>query len=571
MNPSSLDRLLSQLDEAKRRFDPRAGREVKRIVNALSRHSFNDPEPLIRFHEMLLFLRAYPQTRDVLQLADRLLSTFANRVRALQGSGADMIAFDYIENSGIVGTVVTGNFSYGIVSWLSRRYPASTSIDWTEHSKGDRLGRTLPRFMPLLYEDSLVEANIPYAEWLSQLGNTPEQELSWLVARLDRLAISEKEKAELYDSLELRVRWDLGDSPASRTHLRRPVRSVFYHRGELIRRSDVSLARELESGPLALTKLSRARGRKFIDMLREATTVRYRELYGITHGDPTSVLRADVGRGVEVFLWGLPPERRLPLRAYHAGFTLKNGVPINYIEGISLFERVEVGFNMFYTYRDGESAWIYARVLRVLSEVTGATCISIDPYQLGHNNDEAIESGAFWFYRKLGFRPTVPELAGLTEREESKIAALPGYRTPARVLRKLATGNAVFEMPGPTPSGYWDGFHIRNIGFAVQRRMSSRFRGDAERLRAHSTKSVSRVLGIDSSDWTGGLIEAFADLALVFGLITDLGRWTREQKDHLIAIIQAKAGADEAQYLRLMQQHVELREAVRKLGSSKEG
>src|SRR5207247_9730290 len=111
----------------------------------------------------------------------------------------------------------------------------------------------------------------------------------------------------------------------------------------------------------------------------------------------SSRVRADAGRGVGIFLGGLSHERRLALRAYHAGFTLKNGVPINYIEGLTICERVEIGFNTFYTFREGESAWVYAKVLKLLNQIVGVTCISIDPYQLGFNNDEAIESGACWF------------------------------------------------------------------------------------------------------------------------------------------------------------------------------
>ena len=52
-----------------------------------------------------------------------------------------------------------------------------------------------------------------------------------------------------------------------------------------------------------------------------------------------------LGRGVELFLIGLPAEKRLPLRAYHAATIYKNGVPIGYFEGLSLFERMESGFN----------------------------------------------------------------------------------------------------------------------------------------------------------------------------------------------------------------------------------
>ena len=97
-------------------------------------------------------------------------------------------------------------------------------------------------------------------------------------------------------------------------------------------------------------------------------------------------------------------------------------MPINYIEAIAFCEWMEVGFNTFYTFRGGEVGWIYAQVLRCLCHLMGTTCVSVYPYQLGHDNEEAIESGAFWFYRKLGFRPGRPELAktGGTRRTQNR-------------------------------------------------------------------------------------------------------------------------------------------------------
>src|ERR1700680_5304210 len=100
--------------------------------------------------------------------------------------------------------------------------------------------------------------------------------------------------------------------------------------------------------------------------IRSGMVVRCRDLSGTTLGDPNSVVRAVLARGVVMYFWNLPVERRLPLRAYVAGFTLKNGVPINYIEAIGLCEWMEVGFNTFYTFRGGETAWIYGQGLRLL-------------------------------------------------------------------------------------------------------------------------------------------------------------------------------------------------------------
>ena len=564
MTTNSLE-LLTQLEAQKAQFGSATGRRIVRLLSKLERVTFDDVDSLIRFHEALLFLRAHPHNRDVLRATDRVLRTFGRRVDAILTSGQDVTALDYIEYSGISHTTITGHFSYDIVRWLVSRFPGSVDIAWERHERRDRLGSTLPRFLPLLEEDAFVEANIPYLDWIRSARPRDKSDLEWLIGNLSELNHSEREKAELYDSLELWVRWQLGDSHASRTRNIQPVSRPFYHEGPLIQRREVSLQKELAQ-PLRFQRLSAGEGLKIIDMLRMTTTVRYRELYGITHGDSKNVIRTDVGRGVEIFLWGLPRERRLPLRAYHLGFTLKNGVPINYIEGITLCGKMEVGFNTFYTFRDGESAWVYAQVLRVLRHAVGAECFSIDPYQLGFNNEEAIESGAFWFYRKLGFRPTRPELAALMEREERKIAGVPAYRTRASTLRKLSTGNVVYEVD-PARRGEWDRFQVRNLGLAVQRRMAREFDGDAARLRDASVSEVARTLNVGLRDFNVMERQAFENLALVFALIRNLRRWSDEEKRGLIDIVRAKASVDESRYSRLFQEHARLRKEIVKLGS----
>jgi hypothetical protein len=559
------DRLLSELERLKHAFDDQSRKRIVEVLEQTARRQFEDTESLIRFHEALLFLRAHPHDARMLRLVDRLLSTFVRRVEALAESDVDLTPLDYIENSGIAGTAISGPFSYDIARWLAIRFRGSAEIDWEHHERSDRLGSSLPRFLPLLDEDSLVEANIPYLAWIRAGRPRGRTDLRWLLECFERLDRSDREKGEIYDSLELWVQWKLGNSRASRTRNVRPVRRPFFHRGPAITRRDVSLEKELSPRP-GLKRLSEREGLRMIDMLRETTTVRYRELYGITHGDPKNVLRGEMGRGVEIYLWGLPPERRLPLRAYHLGFTLKNGVPVNYIEGINLCGKMEVGFNTFYTFREGESAWVYSQVLRVLHHAAAAECISIDPYQLGFNNDEAIESGAYLFYRKLGFRPTQPRLEALTRREESRITSRPGYRVSGATLRKLAEGNAVYEVDRRR-MGEWDRFQVRSLGLAVQRRMAARFGGDAARARAASVRDVSRILKLDPHRLDAVELKSFENLSLVLSLIEGLNGWTEEEKRGVVAVIRAKTARDESRYSRLIQKHTRLRKALIKLGS----
>ncbi|HKF57708.1 MAG TPA: hypothetical protein VKJ45_19780 [Blastocatellia bacterium] len=566
----SLEHLLDQLEQASHSFGRNGGEPAGKLLAAIGRRSFSDVDLLIRFHELLLFIRAYPQSRAIFQLANKLLSEFHERVAQIQASGVDESSFDFIENSGIAGTALYGRYSYGIARWLTESHYGRVEIDWDRYEKNERLAYVWPRLLPLLEEDSLVEQNIPYLTWLHSAKPRAATDLRYLVERFDRLAVPSKERSALYDSLELWLRWNLGESKASRTNNRTTPHKVFYHTGPLIRRSEVSLD-DIIPAPLGLESLSPGLGQAVINRCRETSCVRYRELYGIAYGDPSSVVRAEIGRGVEIYLWGLPPDRRLPLRAYHAGFTLKNGVPINYIEGITLFERMEIGFNTFYTYRDGETAWVYAQVLRMLHHLTGASCFSIDPYQIGLNNDEAIESGAFWFYRKLGFRPTRRDLMSLVEREEKKIAAGRGHRTSARILRRLAEAPMLFEMAyrGASP-GEWNEFRIRNLGLAVQRRAALQFKGEIETLRVKSIERVGHALELNPWKLKGLERLAFDNLALVLDLIPDLADWSRAEKRQMDRIIRAKSGADDAAYARLLQRHARLRKALILIGSDRD-
>jgi hypothetical protein len=580
----SLDHQLAELEARRYRFGPKEAAEILNLLQPLADANFPDPSALIRFHETLLFLRAFPQSAAVLRAAERILNNFHKKVEALRQAGANMDDFDPLEVSGIAGTTMEDTLSFDVARWLIRRMPGKVEIAWDNYEPGRELGNTGPRFMPLLEDDAFVEADTPWRRWLETSANGGAKKQSatpaWLIARFERLPVPDQQKAELYESLHIPLRWPLANSRISRTRNWQPVRNAFYHDGPLISRSQVSLADELARKPPVFRRLSLSEGKAVADMIRDIMLVRYRELYGTTLADPRSVVRTDLGRGVTIYLWNLPPDRRLPLRAYLAGFTLKNGVPINYIEAIGLCEWMEVGFNTFYTFRGGEAGWIYAQVLRCLCAWMGTTVVSVYPYQLGHENEEAIESGAFWFYRKLGFRPGRADLLKLVEREEKKIAANPKYRTPARTLKRLAAGHVFHDllrndlprndllrndMPRTEP-GAWDTFSARNIGLQVNRRMAQNFDGDAQQMRKQATQTLETILGVRISRWPPLDQVAFENFALVLTRAPEVRNWTRQEKTGLVQIIRAKANRDEMRYLHLTQQHAQLRKTLLKIG-----
>ncbi len=158
--------LLHQLERFKLTFDSRSAKQIERLLTRIERASTTDADTLISLHELLLFLRAYPQSAAIVNKTESLLRGFARRVREATDREEDLSSLDHPEMSGIAGRDVVDTFSYYVVSGLVARYPRQTEFYWKWFEDENRLCETWPRFMPLLEEDAYVEANIPYRSWL---------------------------------------------------------------------------------------------------------------------------------------------------------------------------------------------------------------------------------------------------------------------------------------------------------------------------------------------------------------------------------------------------------------------
>jgi hypothetical protein len=495
-------RALEQLMSLKGQFSAEAARLAEALLESLAKKQFREPRDLISFHEITLFLRAYPQSRRVMELADTILFSFQDRMPQTEHE-----AFENVEISGISGTSIATAFSHQFASSLTQRHAKEISIDWDDYERTDRLGPVLGKLLPAAFEDWSVEPHVDWRVWFEKAGCT----LVWLLRKIE---------PSVYDSLEIPLRWDLAATNATRSRTRLPRRSVYYHDGPLLKRSDVSFEQEFKKARFGVTRV--AKPEKLLETIVDTSAVRYRELWGFMHPDLAHVYHADFGRGVDFYFFGVAREWRLPFRAYHCGMYFKNGVPLGYFEGLSFFERMEVGFNLYYTFREGETAWLYAQTLKLFREHLGVTCFTIDPYQLGHENKEAIESGAYWFYRKLGFRPVTEEIARLTQREEERINAEPGYRTPPGKLRRLAKMPVVYG-----PSLEWGRFSLHTL-------MQKTQKADGQ------------------SAWESLLRHVRSERALK-------------------EILKAKNAPEETVYLRLLQRSPKLRASILRLGNVRLG
>ncbi|HEY2169329.1 MAG TPA: hypothetical protein VGJ30_06860, partial [Candidatus Angelobacter sp.] len=140
------DRLLQRLEQARTQIGTIKEREIVRVLNAAGRVTFGkDALSLIRFHDLLLFLRAFPSGPNVLRLAEKLLQAFERRVKAVLAAGGEADDFAPEEVVGIAGTMVEATFSYPMVCWLVERHTKSLSIQWDDYERETQRAVIWPR------------------------------------------------------------------------------------------------------------------------------------------------------------------------------------------------------------------------------------------------------------------------------------------------------------------------------------------------------------------------------------------------------------------------------------------
>src|ERR1035438_9191281 len=160
-------RLLDRLDAWKANFGQGDTGRLEKLLTAAAKWRLGTPAEAIRFHETLLFLRAYPRSPRVARLADQLLFHFADRIARMPSAGADMEPFEAPEVSGIAGTSLGAVFSYDVASSLAARHPGRIDIGWDRCDEVEKFGPVLARILPLFAEDWPTEAHVPFRDWIA--------------------------------------------------------------------------------------------------------------------------------------------------------------------------------------------------------------------------------------------------------------------------------------------------------------------------------------------------------------------------------------------------------------------
>jgi hypothetical protein len=377
--------------------------------------------------------------------------------------------------------------------------------------------------------------------------------------------MDEPVRAAFYDDLDPPLRLGPGPDTPSRTRARHAPAPVVFQKAPLVT-TRPRLADAFRRPILAERPLGPGEGRDLIDLANDAMVTRSRDLDVFAYGDPDDVRMLDCGDGLQLAAIGAVPERRLLLEAVYGFLTLKNGVPIGYVLASALNRSSEIAYNVFETYRGGESSPIYGRVVACVRHLFGADAFTVFPYQLGDGNDEGLRSGAFWFYRKLGFEPRDPEARRLLAREEARIKVRPRHRSDLPTLKRLAAHN-VFWQPGARRRDDVIGvLPIPNVGLHVTRYLAERFGSDRERAARVCSSDAAALLRVRSPrSFAPGERLAWERWAPLVMVLPGVREWSAPEKRALVAVIRAKGGRRETDFVRLFDSHPKLRRAVRRL------
>lgn len=553
--PRPAARALARLEAIRQEFGPGPARERLALLKRLERARLSSADEVHRLHEALCYARAYPDGPRVLAQVVRMLDRFDRR--------ADLRAHRVaLEGSGLAGTDVRFRFFAATALALAERWPDRLAYDWDAWDDPSRLEELLPLLAVHGETPALDEWDLGLRGWLARMKPARSGDAAFVTRRLAGRVKDTFLFEKLHDGVDAPMVLSAGPDTPSRSRSHWPVKRVVWQKGAL-RRGRPDLRAELRRPPVSVRPLPLRDGERIVAMAREAMVTRARDLDAFAYGDPRDVRMVDCGDGLAFAAIGVVPERRLLMESVYGFLTLKNGVPTGYVLTSALYRSAEIAYNVFDAFRGGEAGAIYGRVLAMTKHLFDVDTFTIYPYQLGGaGNEEGLKSGAWWFYRKLGFEPRERTVRALVRREEQRMARDPEHRSSRRTLMTLGEANVYWterdrrdDVIGVLP--------LANVGLAVSDALAGRFGGEPDRGAAACAREAAALLrGAPGHGWSASERHAFERWAPLVRVLPGVARWSPPEKRALLGVIRAKGGRRESDFVRAFDAHPKLREAV---------
>lgn len=550
--------VLRELEQALTDTSP-VGRARKRaLLAAAEAAAFDRAADLRALQRAICFLRAFPDDAGVARAAQRLAAGFAQRVARLPARERAQL-----DDSGMAGTVTRHVYGHAAARWLAARFAHDVGIDWKNFASPAALA---PLLQPLLdpMEDEHTEFDdAGVRDWLRRArGESPGTDLGWLLAQAPATGAAARRFAAAYDAADVPLAWHIGGR-ASITGNRR-AQPIAY-RGDGLRRPSPDPRAAILTPLPQVRLLSRREAGRLLAVWRTALWSRTRTVFQIEQPNLDECWQCDFGAGLQMAAIGVRPGLRGTLEVTYGYLLLANGMPIGYGGFTTLFSQVNTGINVFPEYRGGEAAFAFEQALRAMHTLTGCAHVIVNPYQFGAGNDEALQSGAYGFYYRLGFRSVERSIERLAQREFARLRTDRSYRLPIATLRRLAGCDLRLDLADRTDA-LFDEAWLPGIGRGITDAIAQVPQANRGRALAQLARTVAQRLGTDTRGWSPAERAGLAQFAPLLAQIDDLDRWPAADKRATIELVRARQAPTERPFIGLLRAHVRLREALAAVG-----
>lgn len=549
---ASLRTQLERLESLREQFGALALSEKLQLLAELEHKSLGRASEVERLHETLCFSRAWPDSPKLLATVNRMLKNFSDRDDLRRFAKA-------LADTGIAGTDIRFQFYRVTAQWLAERCGESLHIDWDQFEAVDQLSSALESLALFSERAALQQFMYDVADWIERMRGEDETDAAFLVRRFSALGVGEGLRDRVYDGLDIPFYLSSSATTPTRTHEYVRPKAIQYQRRR-IKRDAVDL-RQAARMRLRVETVNRRQAIRLVDLAKSAMVARSRDLDAFAYASVDDVMRVHCRHGIQIVLFGMLPEKRYLLECEYGYLMLRNGVVVGYGTGTSLFGSCQIAFNLFPTFRGAETTELYACVFATLHKLFDADTFSVDSYQIGADNEEAINSGAWWFYARMGFHPRDRKAAKLADAELRR-AQKKGYRSTKNTLRRLADNPLYFSLAEKRqdvlPMVCTD-----SVSLGVLDYVSQRFGSQREEGARRCSQELADALGVDSvADWSADEQLMWHRLSPVIAAIANVAEWPKADRDSLLDLVRAKGGVHEKEYVRLFDAHKRLRRAV---------
>ncbi|MES2762356.1 MAG: hypothetical protein V4677_09115 [Bacteroidota bacterium] len=522
-------------------FDKNFDEEKHQLLKELSPLSLYKPQTFQQFHQVLMAMMAYPSNKDLFELTKNTLQKLLVQLEKRSTLP------DKLSGTGLLHTAVECNFSFTKVSYITQKFPGQVSIH-SASSSIETQKSVLKLLLPYVEYSKIHEGEKDLKNRLSQFNTSKTiTDLEWLLQLIKQSDFDSKTQNIIYNQLGIFVQWKVSDQDNSVSFLRGTDLPIYYHTKPLEKKTSLpEIIQQKLPQPVKLTDKDKAR---IIDAAKMTLFYLYRETEPFTNANKDDITLFQLDKGISIALFGSTVDKRYSLESYIGYMVFKNNVPASYGGGWIFGERSQFGINILESFRGGESGLIICELLRVYHQYFGATRFVVKPYQFGLHNMEAIKTGAFWFYYKLGFRPEDEKLRELALKEEKQKLVDPKYKSEVATLKKYTKSNLALTL---TETSY-PNYDPEKLSQRITNYINHFFNGDRQKAVAVCFKQLKQNTGIDTKSWKAEDIEYAKQIAILFSIQPNCREWQDKHKKDIELFIQLKSAKTEQPWIKHLQ------------------